>query len=680
MSLLGIGISGLNISQTSLQVTGNNIANADQPGYNRQRTEIATRPEQLLGGNYIGKGSIVTDIERVVDQFLTAQIQLDTASFNNLDIFATHLNQMDSLLADDFSGLGPAISSFFSAIEASAQDPTSEPARQVVISQAESLAQRFNTLTDRVQQQANAVNTQLSSLTSQVTAIADGIADLNLAIDEQIARGTGAQPNQLLDQRDELLRQLSEIVAVSAVRDGNAVNVFIGNGQPLVIGGTALEMSTVASSREPGNVEIVFIGANGNPQPITRLLSGGQIGGLLEFRDETSSEVLNSLGRLAIGLADTLNQQNALGVDLDGNLGGDIFRSVNSGAIPGQRVVVDAGNSAPSLQSIDVNITDVSQLTTSDYLLSVIDNDAAAPLDYQLLRISDGSSIVVNGVAGAQSIGLDGFSIDIPAATQANLALGDSFNIRPTRNGGLDMAADITRVQELAYAVPIVADASIGNTGSGEISTGEVLAIVDDSATAFTPANPIYASPGVLAAPVLIRFSSATDYTVYENSDPLNPEVLFSATIIPGQNNSIFGATPADPNYIGFQTRISGLPQAGDEFTIQYNTNGSSDNRNAVSLGLVRTRDVLDGGATNFENSYGSLIEQVGTKTAQVRISRDAAESLLNQSQANRDSLSGVNLDEEAANLIKFEQAYNAAAQIINIARQTFDTLLGALG
>ena len=346
MSLLGIGISGLNISQTSLQVTGNNIANADIPSYSRQRAEITTLPEQLQGGSYLGSGSIVESISRVVDDFLIAQIRLDTASFQSLDVFATNIGQVDSLLADDFSGLGPAIANFFSAIEASAQDPTSEPARQVVVSEADGLAQRINTLTSRVMQQVGAVNDQLSSLAIQVTTLAEGIAELNQAIENQVGQGSGAQPNQLLDQREELLRQLSELVSVTTVQNGNALNVFIGNGQPLVVGGSASSMTTVPSTRESGNVEIAFIGQNGIPQQITDFISGGKIGGLLDFRDEVIPDVLNSLGRIAIGLADSLNRQNALGIDLDGNLGGDIFLDVNSGSIPGQRVIVDSANSA----------------------------------------------------------------------------------------------------------------------------------------------------------------------------------------------------------------------------------------------------------------------------------------------------------------------------------------------
>jgi flagellar hook-associated protein 1 FlgK len=676
MSLLGIGISGITTSQTSLQVTGNNIANAGVESYSRQRAELSTRPEQLQGGSYMGAGNTVDEVNRVVDQFLTNQIRLDTSSHSSFDIFATNIEQIDSLLADDFSGLSAAISEFFSAIESSAQDPTSEPARQVVISQADSLAQRINSLTGRVEQQLSSVNTQLNSLSLQATTLVEGIATLNGGIADQLARGSGAQPNQLLDQREELLRQLSEIVNVSTVQDGDSLNVFVGNGLPLVTGTTSLALST---EQGPNSLDVVLVGPNGTSQRVTHLMTGGEMAGLLDFRD-VGNELLNSIGRIAIGLADGVNQQNALGIDLDGNLGGDIFLDVNAGSIPQQRVRIDGGNSAPTLQSIDVNITDITQLTTSDYRLSVIDNDAAGPLDYQVLRVSDNTVTVVNGVAGAQSIELDGFSIDISAATQANLAINDQFYIQPTRTGGADIMVDITRVQELAYAVPIVTDAKIGNSGSGEVSSGNMLAIVDDGDLALSPANPIYTSPGVLAAPVLIRFTTATDFTVFENSDPFNPEVLFSSTIIPGQTNEIFGSLNTDPNYIGFQIEISGSPQIGDEFTIGFNENGSSDNRNAVALGGIRTQDILDGSATNFENSYGSLIERIGTETAQARISRDASESLLFQSQASRDSIAGVNLDEEAANLIKFEQAYNASAQLINVARQIFDTLINSLG
>ena len=611
----------------------------------------------------------------MVDQFLITQIQLDTSSRSSLETFARNMEQVDGLLSDDFSGLSATLSEFFAAIESSAQDPTSEPARQVVITQAESLALKINNLSGRVEQQLNSVDGQLRALSSQATTLAKGIASLNEGIADQVARGGGAQPNQLLDQRDEMLRQLAEIVNISTVKDGNDLNVFVGNGLPLVTGVNALALDT---QQGVDGVDIMLVGRGNVSQRVTHFMSGGEMGGLLDFR-EVGGDLLNAIGRIGIGLADSVNQQNALGIDLDGNAGGTIFRDVNAGTIPQSRIIADGDNSAPTLQNMAINITDVGQLTTSDYRLSVVDNDGAAPLDYRILRVSDNTTTIVNGVAGAQSIAIDGFSIDISSATQANLALNDQFRIRPTRAGGADTTVDITRLQELAYSVPVVTDAKIGNNGTGVISSGEMLAIVDDSALALNPANPIYQSAGVLAAPVLIQFTTATDYTVYETSDPFNPAVLFSGTIIPGQKNEIFGSQGTDPNFIGFQVTIDGAPQVNDEFTIDFNQNGSSDNRNAAALSGIRAQNILDGNSTNFENSYGSLIERIGTQTAQAKVGRDASESLLFQSQASRDSMAGVNLDEEAANLIKFEQAYNASAQLITVARQIFDTLLSSL-
>ncbi|HEB27285.1 MAG TPA: hypothetical protein ENI05_05840 [Porticoccus sp.] len=198
MGLLSVGVSGLNISKTMLGVTGNNIANANNPAYSRQRAELATAPEQFAGVGFIGNGAIVSDITRVVDQYLTNQINLDTAAFNNLELFVSNIEQIDSLLASDLSGLSPGIDTFYSAIETGAQDPTSMPARGLVLSSADGLVERFHTIYDRINQQNLAVNDQLNSITGQINALSEGIANLNANIEVQISRGGGSMPNSLL--------------------------------------------------------------------------------------------------------------------------------------------------------------------------------------------------------------------------------------------------------------------------------------------------------------------------------------------------------------------------------------------------------------------------------------------------------------------------------------------------
>lgn len=675
-TLLNIGVAGLSVNQTLLQVTGNNIANADIESYSRQTAEISTRNEQLRGNGYIGAGAFISGIDRVVDQFLITQLRLDTATFNALDIFSDNIKQVDSLLADDLSGLGPAIDGFFSAIESSAQDPTSEPARQVVLAKADSLVQRFITLEGRLRQQNESINEQLDSLTAQVTSLSAGIAELNQAIAEQIGRGQGAQPNQLLDQRDELLRQLAEIVNTTTIpQTDGTVNVFIGNGQPLVIGNEGGTLATEASSASPGDQDIIFIGSNGVPQNVTDFMSGGKLGGLLDFQEEVISFSLNSLGRISLALADEMNRQNALGIDLEGNLGGNIFNGINSGQQPAQRVVINSDNPSALGQDLIVTIDDVSELSIDDYTLRIT-GVTGTVADYTITNNTTGATVdtgnfdygaLAGGLIAADvdvnSASVDGFTITFEDGSLPPL-VNDSFTIRPTRNAAGDIEVEMQRLAELAYAVPISANEAEGNDGNGIISPGVVF---DTTTTQF-------ATPGALSPEILIRFTSTTTYDVIDAGT--NGIILGAQPFIPGQQNDVFPTDPLDPNYTGYQVQLSGVPVAGDEFTVGYNTNGSSDNRNATLLGQVRTKDILDGGSVSFENGYGSLIEDLGTRAAQADISSEAAQSLLFQSQSNRDSIAGVNLDEEASNLIKFEQAYNASAQIINVARQIFDTLL----
>ena len=667
MGLLDIGVSGLQTSQAALRVTGNNISNADVQGYSRQRAEVATRNETFTGAGFLGNGASVTSIDRIVDQFIVGQVVRDTSAYNELEIFSNNINQIDSLLANADSGLGPGINELFGAIEVGAQDPTSIPARQLVLSNAEGLVERFRTLHDRIVQQNSSINEQLNALTDEINALADGIAKLNVAIQEESARGSGVSPNQLLDEQEELLRQLSELVNIQTSREPSGrVNVFVGNGQTLVIGAVSNTLGTQASGREPGTSEIVYVGENSSSQQITDLISGGQIGGLLDFRDSVIDLTLNSLGRIAIGLGEAINSQNQKGVDIEGNLGGLIFSDINSAALAESRVIPDTNNNGSvGTGDIAATISDINQLTTSDYVLSF---SGAGALDYQVLRTED-NTVFTGTLAGfGNTISVDGVDIDINAGAPS---AGDIFYIRPTRSGADDIQLDISRPQELAYAAPIVTGTSVGNIGTGEITPGEVINVVDNSGSIL----PEFATPGRLSPPIEIRFGSTVD----ANGNSTRYDVINSATGATISTNNFF--TPGDSNEItigspgAYRFEIAGAPRPGDTFSVGYNT-GISDSRNALALGQLRINGELDTGSLNFENAYGRLVERIGARTAQTTISRDAAESLLIQTQATRDSVSGVNLDEEAANLIKFEQTYNAAAQIINVARQLFDTLL----
>ena len=576
----------------------------------------------------------------------------------------------------------------FSAIEIGAEDPTSNPARQLVLSESEGLVERLHTLYNRVQQQAASVNEQMTSLTSRVSSLASGIADLNGSITRELAAGNGAQPNGLLDARDELLRQLTEIVAVrTSTETGGAISVFVGNGQPIVIGSLSNRMGVQPSATDAEILDITFIGLNDQPIPITNSVTGGALGGLLEFRDDVLESTLNSLGRITLAMTDSLNQQNQQGLDLDGNFGSLIFEDINASQVMALRSKTLAGSAA-----LDVSITDVSSLSTDNYLLTI--TDVGPPELGNLVNQTSGEIIAGSFIAtdqdnNAATPDVNLFTPTDPTKTEGlaiyvnsgALALNDQFSIRPTRSAASDVAIQMSRVQELAFAAPIVTDAELSNSGGSTISPGYVLEAFDR----FGNAAPAFVTPGQLTPPISITFTSATTYDVFDSSTG-PATLLFSGNFVQGQSNAVFSTDPtilppalppaAAPFYLGYQVELGGNPVIGDTFTIGFNSTGVSDNRNAVAMGELRVTGILEGGEVNFEGDYGRLVEELGAETSQNRVSRESSYSLLQTSINNRAAVSGVNLDEEAANLIRFEQAYSASAQVITVARQIFETML----
>ena len=665
--ILSIGVSGLSVSQLQLKTTGNNVANASTPGYSRQRVSVVPQPDQYIGVGYVGAGAQPAGIDRMVNGFYVEQLRADTSTFKELDTLSTQLGQLDSLLADQSTGLSPGLQQLFSDLHQASQDPTSIPTRQVVLSDLGTLSQRFNTLYTQLQSQSLTANQSFYSLTAQATAIAQSIAKVNQNIAQE-AGGTSAQPNSLLDQREELVRQLSEIVSVKTVTQSDGMlNVFIGSGQPLVIGNTANVLSTAPSTIDPSQNAIQLAIGNSSSD-ITSAISGGKLGGLVSYQHTTLSNVYNSLGRIAVGLADAFNQQQQRGVDLNGNTGTNVFSDINSASAVAARVLVAATNTGTDHPSL--LITAPSALTTSDYQLTFTSATA-----YTLTRISDGTTVASGAIVGGQTTipaagAIDGFQIQISAAP--TFAAGDTFAIQPTKLGAQAIGVVAQTPQQLAFAQPIRTDTSMSNQGAGRISQG---IMIPEYGAATPGASFNVTTP--LTQPLLFRFTSATTYQILNNTIPGFPAAFvppLTGTIIPGQNNiiQINGATGV-PVY---QVTIAGTPTNGDEFSVAQNLGGSSDNRNALALAGLSLTQVI--GSATFSDAYGQVVADIGSKTAAIKNNRDAADTLLTQSQANRDSVSAVNLDEEAANLIKFQQAYQASAQVISIARSLFDSLLGA--
>lgn len=664
--LMRIALSGLVANQTALSTVGHNIAGAGVEGFSRQRVELGTQSPQYFPGGYVGRGVDVNAITRTVDDFVTRQLRTDTWLYNSAQSFRFYADQIDSTLSDPALGLSGRMDRFFSTFQAASEDPTWIPSRQVVIGEAQALAEGFNSLYDRFSQLNTAVNGQLDSLAADVDSLARRIADLNLKIETATGVGSGSAPNDLLDQRDQGLLELAAIIDLTTVQDGNSINVLLGKGQALVVGGVANAVATVAGRFDPSRRDLA-ISVGGQTRIVSDEATGGKVGGLLQFRERVLDQAFNQVGRVAIGIVAGVNDQNALGMDLEGDLGGLFFGDVNGGLSPTLRARPAGDNDPASSGVVTVMIDDPSKLSTSSYQLDVLSGGA-----WRLYRNLDGT-VVANGAALADPLTtVDGFTLDLnlPAG---NFLPGDSYLIEPTRSGAKDVSRNISRPEDLALAQPVRATPATGNLGQGQVAVGNVF---DTSLPLFTT------TPRQLSPPLLLRFTGPDTYDVLDNSDPANPVELAPALIglqfTRGVSNTLFSATPGDPDYFGFQVSINGDPATGDSFAVGYNTGGKSDNRNAVALGKLQIADTLANGNATYQSAYGQLVGFIGTETRQARIDSDAGKVLVTQTQAIRDEVSGVNLDEEATDLVRFQQAYNATAQVIAVARSLIDTLLKA--
>jgi len=628
-SILSIGQSALAAAQVGLSTTGHNIANASTPGYSRQTVIQGTAQPQNFGFGFMGQGTQISTIQRVYNEYLGVQLQSAQASKSGLDSYYTQIKQIDNMLADPTAGMSPALQNFFSGVQGLASNPADIPSRQAVLSSADTLVARFQSMAGQLNEMAQGVNSQIQSSVTAINSYADQIAQLNDAI-SKAQRSTGQPPNDLLDQRDQLVLELNKEIKATVVKQGDgSYNVFIGNGQALVVGATTSKLIGVASATDPSKLEVAYQNINGSTATLSETsLVGGQLGGLVEFRSKTLEPAQNALGRVAIGLASTINAQHHLGQDLNGNLGGDLF------ALASPVVNANSGNTGSA--TVTASISDAGALTTSDYSLRFDGSN------YTLTRLSDNSTTTFAPAALPKTV--DGVTLNVSAPPAA----GDSFLIRPTANGASGIGVAITDPALLAAAAPIRTAATTGNTGSATISAGSVN----------TPPPP----NANLQQPVTITFTSPTTYDV-TGTGTGNPTGL---TYTPGSTIS----------YNGWSATISGTPAAGDSFTVASNTGGVGDSRNALLLGELQTSNTLANGTTSYQGAYSQLVSQIGNKTRELEVTSNAAGNLLSQANLSVQNESGVNLDEEAANLVRYQQAYQAAGKVMQIASQLFDVLL----
>jgi len=650
MSLLNIGSTGLQAFQRSLTTISNNISNVNTDGYSKQTAELSTRMPQPTGYGFVGSGVQVTSITRSYDAFIEGSIRNSTSTATEFETFQALASQLDNVLADPNAGISNSMQSFFNAVQDVADTPSSTAVREMLLKQGQGLSEQFNQLASWMDGVRNQVNGDIRGSVSDINRLSDAIANLNETIVMQQGRSGGQPANDLLDQRDTLVRDLSALVSVTTIQqDDGSLNVMAGTGQVLVLGNSASTLDVYTIASDPNQLGIAIRGSGGILVPITEQISGGRIGGLLSFRDRMLDPANNSLGLTAIGLSNFINEQQNQGMDIDGALGLDFFNISQPQALT---LTGTPGN-------VSVAFDDISQLTNNDYTLRFNGG-------WQLTR-NDTDQVVTmtgTGTAAAPFIA-DGFSLEIGAAPTN----GDAYIIRPTRNGATDIQMTLVNNRQIAAAAPLRSSAATANTGTGAISAG-VVTDINNSAFQTTP--------GQLSPPVLVRFTTNTSYDIYDNTNPATPVLLEAGVAYnPATGGDVF-PTPGGLDY-GYSVQLNGSPVVGDEFSTEYNTGGIGDNRNALLLSALANNKLMSNGSASVTDTYNALVSDVGSDTKQAELNSLAQKRVLDQAIATRESVSGVNLDEEAANLIRFQQAYQAAAQVITVANSLFDTLLNAV-
>jgi len=653
-SMFYTGLSGLNAAQAALVTTGHNTANVNTAGYSRQSAQIASNAGvNTAGTGYFGGGAKVVDVTRSYDRYLTTQLNQTQSANAALETYSTQIGQIDNLLANQTSGLNVQLQTFFNHVQTMANSPADPSARQQLLSSSQALASQFNAMGKYLADVNADVNQQIAGSLEQVNGYTGQIASLNKQI-ALLGNATGGQaPNDLLDQRDRLVSDLSQLVdAKVVVQEDGQYGVFVGNGQTLVLGDKATRLTTVSAASDPGRTALATLNAAGKAVEMQDgTISGGAIGGLLQFRNETLGAAQNAVGRMAIALAGSVNAQQRLGLDLNGEMGTDLFSQASPGVISNLKNTSGA--------TLTAAFFDVSQLTTSDYRLDVGAGGAGGP-GFTVTRLSDNTVVAPDPATGAY----DGLKLSLSPGAAA----GESFLVQPTRAGATDLSVRLANPAKLAAASPVASASAPGNRGSGVIGPARVDAAYVGSATQQGGAAVTLKYDS--ASGTLSGFPAGAAVTVTLANGAPDPAGPYA----PG--SAVKYAAGASMTFDGITVSLSGAPANGDTFKVAKNAGGASDGGNALRMGALQNQKTMAGGAS-FSDAYSQLVSSVGNKARQVEVSNAAQTSLTSQIRAAQQSVSGVNQDEETANLLMFQQMYQASAKVIQTASTLFDTVLG---
>ena len=714
--LLSIARTGVDASNQLLTTTGHNIANVNTEGFVRERTTFVS---QLTGG--VGQGTT----ERIINVFAQNQLRRDTTLESHYQEYWNKTAVVDNLFASESNSIASSMSRFFAAIQTANDDPTSIAARQLVLGEANAMIGQIGNMTGFLRDKEEELNLEIQTNIDRVNSLAESIASLNGAIRVSQANNPHSEPGTLKNERDQAILELASLMSIEtrvSANDDGAVLVSLTSGESLVLQDGSFNVFTINNSADL-NYKSLQLTSNGKPTTLnlkeTNL--GGAIGGLFRYRDEILESSRRELGQLALAVTETLNTQNRLGMDFDQQLGSDFF------ALPEFRGLNYQGNSLGTEVTGRISQGQASQITSADYRVRVDAVAAGVPptVDITVAMLNpDGSPVTnVNGVPITQSYtGLTAQNgvynpiiggIELEFNSGASYAVGDQFLFQPTKNSADKITVIMTRPEDIALASPLRVDSNIANLGDVElVSTKVTSTLVDNTfsnsaASAFDGVGGIHgpnpplpgsgvgvpAPGGGVGAPAQILFTAVDAYQVLDSGGNVITTVSgttdFSNMLAQAAAS---GAAPPWPaafsaldNYPGYDLSLQGVPKAGDRFSISFNTNGLNDNRNGLIMADLQNVDIMQlnnsgsGNPVSFQEAYANIVSDIGQKSASADISLKAAQALKRQSKDWFDSVSGVSLDEEAANLVRYQQSYSAAARLLGTAQTLFDTILNAV-
>jgi flagellar hook-associated protein 1 FlgK len=656
-NLINIGLSGLNAAQWGLTTTSENISNATTPGYDVERPVYEESAGQYTGSGYLAEGVSTTTIQRAYSQYLNTELNNAQSQSGALSVNYTMLSQLNNLVGSPTSGISTAITSYFTGLQNVANGAANSATRQTAISDAQTLASELNGVGAQYDQMGQSVNTQISSTVAQINTYTAQIATLNQQI--SAASSQGQPPNQLLDQRDEALSNLSSLVGVQVVQNSGGDNVFLSNGQPLVAGTTSYNLGSAPSPSNPAETSVTYLGAAGTtPSAATTQYlpdsamqnAGGTLGGLIRFRTQSLDPAQAQLGAIATSFAAQVNSQNELGLDLSGNPGTALF------SVGTPQTIANTQNTGTA--SLGVSFANAASPTTGTYTLSYESGT------YTLTNNQTGD--VVGSAANlSQPIGGLNFSLS------GTMNSGDSFTVLPT-SGALDsFALATTSGSSIAAASPVLATAGSSNTGSATISEGAVSAgySLPSGTTTLTYSSTSGGLTGFPVGSTVTVNGTSTSITSATTVVPYSPSSGATMTI------STTPATAGSMN--GISLTLSGTPANGDTFTIAANSGAQSDGRNATIMSNLVSATAYGGGTTTLTTAYANYVNAVGNETNAANASNTTQTALVSQITSAQQSVSGVNINEEAANLLQYQQLYQANSKVVQTADTLFQTLLG---